>query len=359
MSLEDALFGPPPSPRRLPVVQPGNRISSLPVTKFCGASARISELSGSGRAALMSTWFHAYCADPGGAATETAWRLLTEDEQEECAQWSKPTDVETAGGVTLTYAEAEKELEVRLRFQDGPDDIESVGHLDMAWKPMRIDGLEVVHVGDIKRQRWTTADGPDSLQLHGYGWAYAKQTGAQAYVTGIWLASEGEWRWSSDPVVLETAYACEIREELIHAMRKRDDFAPDGVHCRSCYGRIKCPEYALGALRGESWLAELGVDEDGNVPNIGGLNDDTLKRMLLAAKNMQDIGEAVVKQINALVERGRFLHDEETGKVYARVPCRGRESVCSAKELREKLGPMAEQYISRGAGFFQKRWINR
>ncbi len=347
----DNLFAAPAD--RQPVVRRGNRVSLLPITKYCGAAAKLSELSGSGRAALMSSWFHAHNADPTGAHTETLWRSLTDREQEECEQWSPPADVETEGGVMLRYAEAEKELEVRLRFDDGPHDIESIGHLDMGWKPIRVDGFDIVHIGDIKKQAWTSIEGPYSLQLQAYGWAYARMRGAQGYVTGIWLATEGKWLWADAPVMLDSEEAFRIREELVHAMRQRDDYAPHGVHCRDCYGRLKCPQYVLGAVDSGVWVEPLtreGAD-------LNELDDATLRRLLLAGKAMAELGEAVVKQVHSVVDRGRLLPDPDTGKVYAPIEQRGRESALSAKALREAMGPAAEQYIKRGVPFKQHRWL--
>lgn len=348
MLTDDDLLGPLPF-QNLVHVREGNRVSLLPVTKYCGAAAKHSQSAGSGRAAIQSSWFHAFMAAPHAPETETLWRLMTEKEQEEAEGWKPVLETETEGGVVLRYAEAQKELEVVLELGG----IRSVGHLDMMWGPLKIDGIRTVFVGDIKRQAFTSQDGPESLQLHGYGWAACQKYDAEAYVTGLWLASEGEWRWSTQPVLLDSDEGEWIRGELEHAMRVRDEYAPDGVHCRSCYGRLRCPQYVLAAIDAPSWVEPLTREGD-----LNELDDATLKRLLLAGKQMEELGEAVVKQVNAVVDRGRWIRDEESGKVYASVECKGRASV-SVKSLREQMGDAADQYIKRGAGFTQKRWMVR
>lgn len=327
-------------------VRAGNRVSLLPITKYCGQAGRLSQLSGSGRAAVMSQWFHAHCAGKLSEA-DIWWSGLTLDEREEVQGWVKPTDVELDGGVLLRYSDAKKELEISLDFGL----VSSLGHLDMAWGPVVVDGVKCVYVGDIKKSSWTTLDGPDSLQLHGYAMAYALLTGAEAYVTGLWIATEGEWRWATEMVMLGTEQSARIFDELSHAAGNVDGEYSMGVHCGDCYGRMKCPQYTLAALQSPGWLEPMIEGKD-----LSEIDDATLVRMLIAAKQTKEIGERVIKNVNALVDRGRRLADENSGKVYATVVCKGRESV-SVKDLRDRMGAEADLYVKRGNSFSQHRWL--
>lgn len=323
----------------------GNRMSALPVTEFCGHSATLGDESGSGRSAAMSTWFHAECSGKGQKPA------LTPEELEEVKYWVKPDKVTLPDtGEVLLYSEADTELEVTLEF----DNVVSVGHLDFAWVVRALvnvgegDEARVAYVADIKRGVYTASDGPDSLQLHAYGQAYAKLHNCDFYVTGIYVAEDGEWFWSSEMVEVGSE-AYEAKRERLHLAVTNVGGQPStGSHCRQCWNRLRCSAHVLAGVTAVTDLAPVC---DG-----GQLTSENALKVLLAAEAALDVGKRAKDAVQAWVAQGNTLEDPSNGKVYKPVPCRGRESV-SVGDLRKELGPLAEKHIKRGASFMQHRWV--
>lgn len=325
-----------------PVRRVGNRISLLPISEFCGKAPILSEQYGAGRAAAMSSAFHASQAKAENAPALMS--RLTDAEREEIAGWHPPAPVWMPDGL-LEYATAEKELEVAVQYPD----VNVVGHLDFAWHvDVVASGQRHAYVADIKKSVWTTSDGPESLQLHGYGMAYAQSRGCDAYCTGLWCATEGEWLWSKEMVVLDSERGHSILERLKFAAENRSDQASTGEHCRRCWARMHCPEYLLPAALGETWLAP--VAEGGDILRV----DHTFIHKLQA---MEETLKAAKKQVQEAVRRGAVqIRDPETGKIWAPVEMSGRDSVDIAK-LKSSLGQEASRYIKQGAPFQQFRWL--
>src|SRR5512146_2655622 len=133
----------------------GHRMSSLPVAQFCGQAAPLSEKYGAGRAAVMSSFFHATCAFSPEAKNLAL--QLTPEELDDVGTWHPPGTIHLYdGAVTLDYASAEKELEVMLdaagEYSEDPAKAITIGHLDFAW-PRLFQQRNVVFVADIKKSK--------------------------------------------------------------------------------------------------------------------------------------------------------------------------------------------------------------
>lgn len=326
----------------------GHRMSLLPISQYCGKAGDLSEQYGAGRAAAMSSAFHA-----GAAGLPIAKELLmrlSPTEREEVASWKMPATLIIAPGVGLDYSAAMKEFEVELEV-DGV--VYSKGHPDMAWISSVYVGetfMKVCFIGDFKKSIWTTEDGPDSLQLHAYGMATAKKFGCDAYCAGIWSATDGEWLWSRDWVILDSDHGRKILERLIDAATHRGQ-AYTGGHCRGCYARMHCPEHLLPVALSQSFLAPIA--EGGDLSTV----DHTT---VLKIQALEELCDRAKKQIQAGVERGDIqVTDPESGKRYLPVMMPGRFSVKKGKELAQKLGDDASEYVSQGNPYAQFRWTGK
>lgn len=325
---------------------PGHRMSLLPLTVYCGQAGALSKQYGAGRPAAMSQAFHAAAANAPDALELFA--RLSDVERAEIAQW-KPVAEVVLDLVVLRYADAEKELAIGLDefgFYCEPDspDCLTVGHLDFAWI---VDG--VAYVGDIKKSVWTTADGPESLQLHAYGWAYARKNNCHSYVTGLWCATEGEWLWAKDVVELASERGQQIWERIYAASSRETAEASTGSHCRSCWSRLHCPEYTLPAALQST---ELAPAANGMVPS-GPEAAVFLQRL----QTLEELIELAKKNLQEAVRRGALRIEDENGKVWGPVEMKGRASV-DVKKLRAELGDGADKFMTKGAPFTQFRWLN-
>jgi hypothetical protein len=329
---------------KLPVIQHlGNRASSLKVAEFCGQAPVLSEKYNiSGRAAAVSTAFHAVCAGAKDAPEKMS--RLTDEEREEVGSWFKPDRCEVAPDVFLDYESAEKELSVGLdaqgRFVD-PDTTPALipGHLDFAW----VRG-SVAYVCDIKRAAWT-AESPDILQLHAYGMAYAKLRCCRYYVTGLWIAQEGRYVWSNRFVDLRSDEAEEIWERLRHAAMNRSGEYNIGAHCKDCWSYHRCPAYTLAAATAQTELAALA--DNGEITKEG------LVRAVVLAEGMKRIAEKALEACKEAVRRGAEVRDPKTGKVWRATRCRGRETA-NVAALREAG---LTEYIKQGADYDRMGWV--
>lgn len=327
------------------------RMSSLPMAAFCGPSADLSQKHGAGRAAALSSAFHARCAKSHDA--ERLLSRLTEDEREELDTWHTPPDIEVEGAL-LKYENAEKELTVgldRFGFFSTDEHCMTLGHLDFAWvKWAEYQKTKTAYVADIKKSRWTTPDGPDSLQLHAYARAYAMLRGCDSYVTGIWAAEDGIWMWSNEVVSLDSERAEAIWDRIFYAATNSGSEFATGPHCSSCYARLHCPEYAVPAHTADTWLtpatdweklAQLSAHERGN--------------LLMKLKSLLAIGEATVKQINEAALRG--LEFEVNGKRWAAKEMPGRKSL-DKEALKAAVGDLG-QFEKVGKPYQQFGWIRQ
>lgn len=363
MSFDD-LFGAPESDGlaafvdNSPVRRKGNRMSSLPVVQYCPQAARLGAQYGSGRAAAMSRYFHARCA--GVPCSEA----VSVEELEVIDTWHAPTDVTLWDGTVLRYDDAEKELHVALdadgKYTDptsvtGEENSTCEGHIDFAWVHDHAKNAafqaahRVAYVADIKKSKWTTLDGPESLQLMAYGVAFAKRVGAAFLCTGIFVAEDGEWQWLNRLIAVDSDEFRELQARVMAAAMNTEGQASTGSHCRDCYARLHCPEHVLAATASIGFLAPIAEGHKVATP-------DELRGLLLAAQNVSELAEKAIAHVKEAARRGAVISDPETGKVYKGIQCKGRESV-TPKSLREKMGDEAEKYIDQGKPYSMFRWV--
>lgn len=326
------------------------RMSALPISEKCGGSARLSAQHGAGRAAAMSKAFHASCADAPGSAHLVA--ALSPAERDEIAKWKRPVDIAVNEWCLLDYASSEKELEVGLdswgEYASASDsDLLSLGHLDFAWV-RELNGMRVAFVADIKKSIWTTPDGPDSLQLHAYGRAYAKLHNCAAYCTGIWAATEGEWLWSMDMVMLDGPTGRALWSRIAYAAQNEGEFSM-GDHCKNCYARLHCPEYMLPPAAASTELAPF-------VGANGAVTADIAVNLLRLCKRAKDTADQVIDEIEERVRRGELHVVDNDGKEYRPIKMPGKESV-NLEKLQTLLPERAREFIKVGQPYDQFRWL--
>lgn len=328
----------------------GARPSALPVARFCGQAAGLSSKYGTGRAAKMGTAFHALCAD----APDKHDRLkeLSTEERAELNSWHWPTPIEVAG-VKLVYADAEKEFEVGLNENgefvrpgtvDKPAEAITAGTVDLCWVK-EVHGAKVAFVGDLKKTHWAASDGPESLQLVAYALAVAARDDVDYFAMGIWDCTEGEWLWSElyDRWSLDTAA---LLSTVLFAAQNQGEYTT-GVHCKSCYGRLHCPEYALPASLANTRLAKF---TDGNITTDNAVE---LALFVGAAKDIILRAEDTLKE---WAKRNGGIHDPQTRKVWAPVRMTGRETA-DIPQLKKDLGAGAAKYLRQGSPYEQMRWL--
>lgn len=324
----------------------GHRMSSLPVAQFCGKAAPLSEKYGAGRAAVMSSYFHAACAfDP---KAKTLALQLTPEDLEEVKEWHSPQTVRLYdGAITLDYESAEKELEVALNAQgeytEAPalETAITIGHLDFAW-PKLFNGRTVVFVADIKKSKWTVS-GPDSLQILTYGWAYAKKVGAEAFVPGIWAAQEGEWIWG-DWFDMTDLDSLDLWQRIRHAALNDGD-ANTGPHCRNCYARMHCPEY----LFPKDTTGALAAFSEGREPTPLEVAD-----AYLSAQAMEDIAKRIKDNAKEHARRGGEIIAAD-GRRLVMSERAGRAGF-DAKGLAAKHPELAKEFVTRGEPYVVPMW---
>lgn len=325
----------------------GNRISLLPITYYCPLAGRLGEQYGAGRSAAVSTAFHAWCAgDP------EALSALDEGEREEVRKWKRPADVIVEGtGVLLEYDTAEVERRVGLT-KDGrfcaADDSQAItaGTLDFAWV-REVNGHRVAFVGDIKRQEWTQTD-PMSLQLLGYAFAWADLHECSHFCTGLWYATEGEWKWG-DLVDLESPEALRMWERVSYAAQNTEGPGVMGSHCGDCYSRLQCPEYLLPPEVASSSLACLTEG--------GELTEDKALELKLLLDRAKKTTEAAEKTLKEYAKRVGGIRDGK-GKIWKAIPVKGRASF-DKKSLEKDMGKeFVEKYTKVGAQGTRMSWVN-
>lgn len=320
----------------------GNRISALPVSQYCGLSAKLGAEHGAGRAAAMSSAFHARAAGAPDAKEKMA--RLTTKEQNEISLWKTPTPI-TVFGHELTYEAADKEQPVGLTVAGewaDSGEVVTCGTLDFAWV---VD--DCAYVADMKKTQWASS-GPDSLQLLCYGYAWAKKHGLPRFCVGIWLIEEAEWRWSSTVYSVEGFDSLDLWEHIVYAALNTTGEASFGPHCSDCYSRLHCPEYVLPAALADSKLSPA---------TLGGAIDDPIKlgEMLAYIRRVEAIIERAKDHAKEAVRRGLVVVDPTTGETLKAIACKGRESLNQSKLFAAM--PDATKFIERGDSYSQMRWV--
>jgi hypothetical protein len=325
------------------------------MAQHCGPSANLSAKHGAGRAAAISSAFHAHCAKSSEAARLFA--LLTDDEQEEINQWPEPPDV-TVEGTVLRYADAEKELALGLDrfgfYADPTGPCLTVGHLDFAWVHVAADGHRMAYVADIKRSRWTTPDGPDSLQLHAYARAFCLLRGCTSYCTGIWAATDGLWMWSQEVVELESERGEALLDRILYAAGNSSTEYASGPHCDHCFSRLHCQEFAVPAHTAETWLTPIA----GNLESgLAAMSPEARGEFLLKLKAMKKVIDAAEDQVNAATERG--LDFIAGGKRWGMKQMPGRKSIDKARlaSFLQGEGIAVTEFDKVGDPYAQGAWL--
>ncbi len=288
----------------------GHRMSSLPITQYCGMAGHLSASGASGRAAATSTVFHAKAAeDPDYFRLYT---LLAEKERQEVDEMQLPQPQEVDGH-TLVWSEGCREMEVAIN-KDGvyvdassPEAI-SIGHMDNAWH----EG-DTAYVADIKRSIWTVTERINSLQLKAYGIAYATKVGARYMKLAIYAATEGEWIWG-ERIDLESPAGWEIFAQVVHAAQNGADVNQaeyaTGDHCSGCWDRLRCKQWLIPF---SDPLARLNmfIDPDG-------LNGDNVVEALEYISGAEKLLKHAKSTAQAYAKRNSVKRD---GKEY--VQCWG------------------------------------
>lgn len=325
------------------------RMSQLPISEKCGGASRLAAQHGAGRPAAMSKAFHASCADAPGS--RQLMDALSPSERAEVAKWKRPIDTAVNEWCLLDYASSEKELEVGLdswgEYTVDAAELLSLGHLDFAWV-REVGGMRVAFVADIKKSIWTTPDGPDSLQLHAYARAYALKNNCAAYCTGIWAATEGEWMWSKDIVVIDGPMGRAMWSRIAFAASNTDEFSM-GDHCKNCFARLHCPEYMLPPAAASTELAPLLGDKSA-------ITSDVAANLILLCKRATDTAKKVVDEIEEMVNRGELRVFDADGKEFRAVKMPGKESFDTEK-LQTLLPERAHEFVKRGLPYDQFRWV--
>jgi hypothetical protein len=320
----------------------GNRISLLPISQFCALAGKLSEEHGAGRAAALSSAFHA--REAGGEDAKSKLARLTPKELETIASWKRPSDVTVCGHV-LTYADAAKEQPVGLTLTGDfaeSGEVVTCGTLDFAW----VHG-DVAYVGDMKKSAWATS-GPDSLQLLAYGYAWAKKRGCHSFCVGLWIIEDAEWRWSDKVYGLDDFESLDLWARIMYAALNVGTEANFGDHCRNCYGRLHCPEYTLPAAVADRFLTKDAVGQA-----IQEESGDKLLAMLEYAERIEPMIERIKDEAKERARRGVPVRRD--GKVLKFIRMRGRESLNKARLFAEV--PSATKYLERGEDFDMCRWV--
>lgn len=327
----------------------GARVSLLPLSQFCGLATSLSEAHGAGRAAAMSSAWHARAA--GAPDAQEKLSRLTPEEVVAIDQWKKPTPVKVLG-VELTYEDAEKEQPIGLtgsgEFAEGGEVI-TCGTLDFAWIVDHPDPFiwRVAVIGDLKKTRWASS-GPDSLQLLTYGYAWAKKHGCRAFITGIWVIEDEEWQWSEQVHELDSFTELDLFYRIKSAALNTTGEAAFGEHCSNCYGRLHCPEYTLPAQFAETVLAPVAADS-------GLINDgERLGQLFAFAERVAPLIEKAKELAKEAARRGTPVKHPVSGKVLTFIRCKSPEALNKAKLFAEI--PEATKFLERGNGYDRMMW---
>lgn len=317
------------------------RFSRLPVLQFCGKSHELGEsgLSAGSRASALGTAFHAKCSE--SAEYNGLRARLTSDEQAALDALIRPTPI-LVGDVELLYDEAHKEVKCALRDADGA--IACAGTADLYWV---YEG--VLYCADIKKTKYTAADGPDSLQVVGYATALCMALGCDGYHAGIWDATDGEWSWG--PYV--DSYSARFQETYDTLVAAAKNLAGEynvGPHCMQCYSRWKCPQFLLP-------LDMVGTSlEPFTAPGV--LTHETAAAALIMAARAEETAEEVKRLVKSFAQsNGGEVRDDSTGKVWRGVSCKGRATLDRAS-LEKENPELVQRHTRFGAAYYQYRWVN-
>ena len=339
-----------------------NRMSSLPFTQFCAKAGQLSGGYGSTSGRLSSAFHWRTGKTPGWEAKVA---MLTDKEEAEINTWSIPREVDFENGTVLRYENAEIEVELGLTADlsycniNAPEAV-TRGHMDHGWVVKFPNGQIWVFVVDIKRSEWTVKDGPESLQLQAYGFAFAAKHNADVYVPAIWAATEGDYWWGS-PVNVGSAEGLRLGQRVLASAQNlptTDNQYTLGSHCTGCYGRMRCPAYLLPP---EMALTELAPFTEERIEK--GLTTQEGEHLLLTTKRAEETAKAVRDQVKERIRRGLSVLDERQRLAYRPVMCKGKPFDYydheAAKADGVDLEALLEKYkkVGRGKPYDQFKWV--
>lgn len=333
----------------------GNRISLLDVSRYCGLAAKLGEANTAvSRAAEVSSVFHAIGACVGQEWPDDLKRryaLLSEGEQAEIMGWKLPAPVEVAPGIVLDYAQSTREELVGIdelgNYVDPTkQDVLGRGDVDAYWVIPEWEGARVLAVADMKKSKYTTSAGPDTLQTATYGFALANKHDCDAFVTGLWYLQEGEWNWSEHFVDLSTSAAARLWDRCLAALTHRTSTATYGDHCTDCWERQRCEAWVLPAF-----IEERDIVLDPERP-------ETLATAALAAKAMGELSKRILDNVKAIAKDNPNLRITYNSKEFKPRNYDGKESV-AAEDVRKAFGAEAEKVIKKGRPYQAFSWVKR
>lgn len=325
------------------------RCSALSIARYCGAAPRLAaRLNVGGRAAAMSSAFHAKAANVDG------WRVLyenlTEEERSEVDNWVTPEPLEIPGWGVVKYQGARHEAPCGLNkfggfVEYGDPAAITQGTADMVWTVETVDTGCLVVVGDIKKSRFTTSDGPKALQLLAYAYAFAAKYKATAIICAIWISEEKRWQLG-DVIDMDSDAAADAWRAVKSAALAEDAYNTGG-HCRECYSRLQCPAHLL-PVSDESALAVFAKP--------GGLTAENAAKAVHVVQAMEDALEAAKDTLKAYAQQHGGIKDEATGRVWKPVMVKGRPSL--HRESLEAAHPgLLAMFTRSGAPYPQFKWV--
>lgn len=329
-----------------------NRVSILPVAQYCGQAATRGT-GAAGRPAIMSSAFHAVCAEQTDANVKLM--SLTPEERATIEKWEKPQDT-TVEGVPFSYDACEKEVTLGLTREGEyceidkfglpvSGDLITIGHMDFG-TILRVGDKNVAIIGDMKKSRWTV-DGPETLQLHAYGMAYASKVKADGYIPILWLLEEGEYIFG--PYFdLDSWEIMEILPRIVHAATNEGE-AVTGSHCRKCYARTRCIDHLFPAMHADEWLAPLA--ENGGLENC---DEAEIAALLLKVQAVEDVAVFVKDELKSwTLNNGGSLRAGD--RIWGMSQRAGNVTV-NKKKLIADLGDGADKYLKQGKPVISPRW---
>lgn len=334
------------------------RISSLPSLEFCGRSDQIAKGVNTSNA-FRSTCFHKYC-ESGEWPAEVS--KLSEQDFTEVKRWKKPgrLRLEKFSGRILTYEESKKEVLVALdrdfNYIDLPnelsqdeldkrDDVFVAGHLDMAWY---LPELSLVVVSDIKSSIFAVKDRAESLQLHGYGVAYAKKCGAGRYITSIWDASDGKYFLSERVVEFNSFEGLEVQERIRLAAVNPSDSYTKGTHCSGCWKRDSCPAH----------LVDLGSENRFQKLFSADCTESDVREALIQIKGFGGLLEKASDRCKDWVSQHGPIRDETGKKEWAAQLRPGRKSLNQDAVAKDLGLTNLDKYMKKGEDYRAYDWRN-
>lgn len=334
------------------------RISSLPVSEYCGKADEIGKDVETTNA-KRSTIFHAYCES--GEWPEAIKELPKED-VEEINKWKVPRPlVITVEGkeIRLSYKNAIKEIRVAVdkdfNYIEVPHDLPlsevqgkfpsilCIGHLDMAW---HVPEHDLVVINDIKSSIFAVKARCKSLQLHGYGIAFAQMHKAKKYLTAIWDACDGK-HYVDDKIVELDSFECEEYKERIRAASttKTDSFVV-GSHCGGCWKRQSCPAHMVDVPKDHKYYKLLSGDA----------TEADVRQGLIDARQLADTADKLKRAAQDWVKQHGPIRSEDGTKEWTVAMRNGRKSL--DKSLIEKEFGNLDRFMSEGNPFEVFDWRN-